>query len=130
MKATLKLEIIGGNRPSVALIRPGAPVAAPFGRAYLKGKRDYAKANSVGSRGVYEWFILESGCVYAVTAQVSWKATRLYFVQATERGEVLEISEEIAEEIVNKIPPAPRADDARLAAKAAVEMELSWVSES
>lgn len=109
MRAVLKLEIIGDNyysykrtlatgeaqetprmeryaemmgrdktRPWVAKIM-GTDPKYEFRREFLRGQKDYSLANSVGSRGVYEYFALQDG-IYEVHERFSWKGTRRYFI--------------------------------------------------
>lgn len=120
MKATLKVEAIGDNTyqmfrlyqtavssaaPSIgaALESPKAPywVAIIYGKTgsrylknFLNGKKDYTKANSKGSRGVYIWYILQSGYVYEVSSPVSWKRISHYYCKVTDEGEIVEITQD------------------------------------
>jgi hypothetical protein len=48
-------------------------------REFLRGQRDWAGANSVGSRGVRHYFWLEDGQWYEVSAPLSWKRDDRYF---------------------------------------------------
>ncbi len=120
MKATIKLEVFGDNvRQQLELYtkiidgavpglgrafmgRPPKPscwVAEILGthpkyryeRRFLRGKKDYSRANSVGSRGIFLWYTLESGRVYQVQEQTSWRRTRRYFIRVTDEGEIEEI---------------------------------------
>jgi len=122
MKASLTLEAIGDN--TITMLRlwsrvadaamsgggekvfgkipPACWVAEVRGpdsqykwqRRFLRGKKDYTRANSVGSRGVYVCYILESGLVYEVKERVSWGRSRRYFCRVSEGGEVIEIPED------------------------------------
>ena len=120
MLAVLKLEIIGDNyfaykrdlangaahenprvekygemmgrdriRPWVARVT-GFDKKYGFKREFQRGQRDYSKANSIGSRGVYEYFALSDG-IYEVHERLTWKRTRRYFVRV-ENAEIMEIS--------------------------------------
>lgn len=66
------------GRPWVAKLT-GLDARYGFAREFLRGQTDYSQANSVGSRGVYEYFILEPG-VYEVKERTSWKKTRRFFI--------------------------------------------------
>jgi len=123
MRAVLKLEIIGDNyyaylaakkrgeaktsrsaerygellgrdksRPWVARITGRDPKYG-LAREFVKGQKDYSQANSVGSRGVYEYFALKDGSIYEVNARETWKRTRRYFIRV-ENTEITEISKE------------------------------------
>ena len=63
-----------------------------FTREFLRGQRDYSRANSKGSRGVYLYYALPPG-LYEVSEPLSWKQTRRYFVRSS-RGTYEEISRE------------------------------------
>lgn len=127
MKSTLKLEYIGADsadwlnamcrqfnrfgggdfgdkfigRPS-----PGPWVAEVTGkypsgklqRLFVRSHRDYSRANSKGSRGVYLWFVIESDKLYEVHERVSWKNTRNYFCCVTEQGDIYVLTDQEAEE--------------------------------
>lgn len=107
MLAVLELEIIGDNyyaskragteavaketryagmmgrdktRPWVAKLT-GLDPKFGFARQFVKAQqKDYSRANSVGSRGVYLYFVLEPG-IYEVHERQTWKRTRRYFCQ-------------------------------------------------
>lgn len=90
-------EMLGRDksRPWVARIT-GLDDRYGFRREFQRGQRDYGKANSIGSRGVYEYFALGDG-VYEVHERLTWKRTRRYFVRV-EKAEIAEISREEAEQ--------------------------------
>lgn len=118
MKATLKVEAIGDDtfqymRLWTGILNDGAPglgdslgVPKPdywvamivghdskFGycRQFLKPKKDYAKANRKGSRGVFLWYMLESGYVYEVSSPVTWKRRERYFCTVSDDGEIIRV---------------------------------------
>ena len=111
MKALLKLEAINDNivkmsrqplikaacgsipkRQWVARIT-GLDDKYKFNREFIQPQRDYSRANSAGSRGIYEYFFLSPG-VYEVSEPLSWKRTDRYFVRATSDGQTQRISEQ------------------------------------
>jgi hypothetical protein len=125
MLAVLKLEIIGDNyyaykrdlasgkarevprmeryaemmgrdktRPWVARII-GLDAKYGFEREFQRGQKDYSRANSIGSRGVYEYFALSDG-LYEIHERLTWKHTRRYFI-CVEDAESVEISREEVE---------------------------------
>jgi hypothetical protein len=115
MKATIGLEAIGGfplrshtgikwvdgtfDLPYpcwVAEIR-GFGIKSRLDRAFIEGKRDYSKANSKGTRGIFCWHVLESGRVYEVKAMLSWSRQERYFCRVSDDGEILRISEKEVE---------------------------------
>jgi hypothetical protein len=61
----------------------------------LKGQLDYSKANSVGSRGVFEYFFLQEGAMYHVSAPQTWKRTDQYFCRI-ESGKIMRMGIEEA----------------------------------
>lgn len=82
------------SRPWVARIT-GLDDKYGFKREFQRGQRDYSKANSIGSRGVYEYFALPTG-IYEVHERLTWKRTRRYFIRI-EQAEIMEISREEVE---------------------------------
>jgi len=65
-----------------------------YKRKFLKSKKDYSRANSKGSRGVFIEYLLESGCYYDVSAQTSWKNVDRYFCTVNDEGDIVKMSEE------------------------------------
>lgn len=63
-------------------------------RRFLRGKKDYRFANSTGSRGVYLYFILESGRIYEVSSPQSWHRDDRYFCHVTDAGDIERITRE------------------------------------
>jgi hypothetical protein len=61
----------------------------------LYPKKDYSKANSVGSRGVYAFYFLENGKMYEVKEPTSWRNTEHYFCKI-ENNELLRMTPEEA----------------------------------
>lgn len=51
--------------------------------------KDYRRANSIGSRGVFEYYTLTDG-VYEVNRRISWRRTRRYFI-LVDGGEYVEV---------------------------------------
>lgn len=126
MKATLSLEFIGADSADWlnAMTRQFNQVAPGLGdlmigraknspwvaeilgrhphfkldRRFLKSNRDYSRANSKGSRGVYLWYVLESDHLYEVNARVSWKNSNRYFCSVTEDGDIYTLNDEEVEE--------------------------------
>jgi hypothetical protein len=65
-------------RPWVARIT-GTHSKYGLARKFLRGQKDYSQANSIGSRGVYEYFVLDPG-IYEINERCTWKRARRYFV--------------------------------------------------
>ena len=63
-----------------------------FVREFVSCTKDYSDANSIGSRGVYAYYILRDG-VYEVNERLNWKRARRYFIRV-QREAFSEISRE------------------------------------
>lgn len=68
-------------------------------REFVHGQRDYAQANSVGSRGVFIYYPLRPG-VYEVHERLTWAKSRRYFVRV-EGTEYYEITQQEVIECLN-----------------------------
>lgn len=79
--------------PWVARLR-GIRSSGKFRREFLRGKKDYSGANSIGSRGVFLNFALPPG-VYQVHQKIAWSNSRTYFALSQD-GTVCEITQEEA----------------------------------
>jgi hypothetical protein len=88
----LRLEAIADNLRAlgpIAGFKSRCWVARIFGsdgrggwvRVFVDGARDYADANSVGSRGIYINYFLEEGPIYEVSSPQTWRSTERYFVR-------------------------------------------------
>lgn len=64
-----------------------------FRREFLRGQKDYARANGTGSRGVYFYYFLEPG-FYEINSRESWKRTRHYFAEVVDDQTIVERSRE------------------------------------
>lgn len=82
----------GQARPWVARIT-GRDARFGLRREFVRGVKDYSRANSVGSRGVYRYFFLASG-VYEVNELQSWSRSRRYFLRVGADGGKTEITRE------------------------------------
>lgn len=133
MKAQISLELFGENIRSLMkahsgianFIIPGlgdvtfgesqppsswcAEIVGPcerykFKRIFLKAKKDYSKANSKGSRGVFAIYILESGKYYDIKEKVSNRRSVRYFAKVDYMsGDVLRVEErEVLEWLKNQ----------------------------
>lgn len=47
----------------------------------LKPLRDYSRANSRGTRGIYDQYTLEEGLIYEINERVTWRRTDRYFLR-------------------------------------------------
>lgn len=59
-----------------------------YERQFMRCKKDYSKSNSKGSRGVYAFYILESGKIYDVLEPYSWKKSHRYFCTIDDNGNI------------------------------------------
>lgn len=64
-----------------------------YTRQFLKSKKDYSRANSVGSRGIFQEYILESDKIYEVKKQISQKNNLRYFCKVDNEGNIITIQE-------------------------------------
>jgi hypothetical protein len=120
MKAILRIELIGDNiRQELKLWTNIGNMAIPglgtmtfgsyprsgwvaeitgfdpkykYARSFLKFKKDYSRANSKGSRGIFAEYILEEGKIYDVKQQVSWKRIERYFCKV-DNWQIIRIDE-------------------------------------
>lgn len=86
-------HMASGQRPWVAELT-GLCSDYGFQRRFLTAKRDYAHANSRGTRGVWCYWVLEAGCVYETRYRSTWDRWHHRFLMVTEDGEVKDVSEE------------------------------------
>ena len=108
----LRLEAIADNLRSLGPIsgfKSRCWVARIFGsdgrdgwaRVFVDGARDYASANSVGSRGIYITYFLEEGPLYEVSSPHTWKSTERYFVRII-NGQPQRLTKEEVEQCLAK----------------------------
>lgn len=60
-------------------------------RQFLKGDKDYSRANSVGSRGVYIYYQLDRGKYYEVSSPESWSRVDRYFARVDDNGKIVKV---------------------------------------
>lgn len=64
-------------------------------RTFLRGKMDYSKANSKGSRGIFVEYVLDPGKIYEVKSQETWRRAWLYFCTVDgENGNIVVLERE------------------------------------
>lgn len=79
-------------RPWVAHLT-GLEAGGNLRREFLRYQyRDYQHANSVGSRGIFAYYILDPG-LYEVHERTSWKSQRRFFLRVSPDGSKAEIAE-------------------------------------
>jgi len=110
-QAGLGDEAIGRwpNRYWVAEIT-GTHPRYKYERRFLSGKKDYANANSVGSRGVRVWFVLKEGKLYEIKSPVSWHRSERYFATVRE-GLVVQLTDDEAGAMVAAMEGPCQASD-------------------
>lgn len=79
----------------IECIGDGSPRAKPYGvweilglgingelfrKSAVHQNKDYAKANSVGTRGVYAYYLLQSEHIYEIVQPTSWNNTEHYYL--------------------------------------------------
>lgn len=107
----LMLEAIADNLRNTGLgggFKSRCWVAQIFGsdgnggwaRAFINGARDYARSNSVGSRGIYINYFLEEGPIYEVSSPQSWRSTERYFLRIINGQEKRMTKQEVEECLV------------------------------
>lgn len=102
----LTLESIGAytSNPRAPRQRPRDDVSQVLGyddagREVLKPVRrrtDYSTANSVGSRGVTNTYLLAMGPIYRIAEPQSWRNTRIYYARISPDGMQEMTAEEVA----------------------------------
>ena len=87
--------ILGGmpNQSWVAEIKGEHP-KYKYDREFLRSKKDYTNTNSNGSRGIFAWYVLESGKCYEIKAQTSWRNIDRYFAKVDETGDIVKVDED------------------------------------
>ncbi len=128
MKASLKIEAIGDNAdqmcrfyrcltnsmvPGLGDITFGKSFKSywvaqitgfdkqyKYQRVFLRGKKSYKYANSKGSRGVYVYYLLESGNIYDVR-DPSLRKER-YFCTVNGDGDIIKIDKEEVDQWINE----------------------------
>lgn len=106
----LGTALIGSDPPSgwVAEIT-GYNQKYKYARKFLKCRKDYSRANSKGSRGIFAEYILESGKIYEIKRQISWKNAERFFCIVDNDGNIRRIDEGKVKEMLGDPPSAPIA---------------------
>jgi len=88
-------DVTIGTMPSLSWVAEitGKDQKYKYARKFLKGKKDYSRANSKGSRGIFMEYLLESEHYYEVSAQISWKNIDRYFCTVDNEGNIVRIDE-------------------------------------
>jgi len=90
--------VVGGfARPYWAAQIVGRDPQYKYARQFLKSKKDYTHANSKGSRGVFVYYLLESGYVYEV--RLPKRGRGFYIVD--EQGDIVEVDKDYVEQWIN-----------------------------
>lgn len=80
------------QKPWVAQIF-GSDGRGGFNRAFVSGAKDYSRANSKGTRGIYRFYTLEEGPIYEVNDRQTWRHTERYFARV-QNGEMVRMGDE------------------------------------
>lgn len=129
MRAVLRLELIGDNyiqhkklvdsgqapqphiKKLIRLWRYGRKSLRPwvaritgrdahgYVREFVHSSRDYSEANSIGSKGIYEYYALKPG-IYEFNECIALGQARRYFIRV-ERAKITEITREDVEAWLN-----------------------------
>lgn len=89
----LDKEVYRKWRPWLAELLGPSPTHG-YQRRFLHPKVDYTHANGPGTRGVWFWWTLESGCFYEARYPVTWDRQEHRFMTVNRDGDVVDISEE------------------------------------
>jgi len=65
-----------------------------YARRFLRGKKDYTHANRKGSRGVFVYYLLESGYVY----DVKKSSKRRFFCIVDDQGDIVEVDKDFVDQ--------------------------------
>ncbi|HXG36538.1 MAG TPA: hypothetical protein VNL15_06190 [Dehalococcoidia bacterium] len=103
--AVLRIEQIGNPRLGNCPAWVKRITGVSHGRLqedWVHGNTDYSAANSVGSRGVYRWYMLQYGDIYHVRSPLSWKRADDYYCRV-EQGVLVRMSiNEVIECVLNR----------------------------
>jgi hypothetical protein len=116
MKAIIKVEAIGNNIEAMIDFRTrqindmfsglgtalfgewkprcGVYAVTKKGLFGMNCKTDYSHSNSVGSRGVYKYYTIESGRFYFVRSPISWGRTDEFFCTVDNDGNIKRVTEQ------------------------------------
>lgn len=70
-----------------------------YKRRFLEYKKDYTDSNSIGTRGVYAYYILDNDRIYDVSEPISWGKTDRYFCTVRD-DEIIRLQESEVEELL------------------------------
>ena len=94
----LKLENIGLDMPThrrpyckqvITIGKNGFLVTRP-----MQYNRDYAEANSVGSRGIFDYYVLHHNALYEINEPVTWKRCDHYYLYIDPNGDEYKMTRE------------------------------------
>jgi len=85
MVHVIKIECVGEGSPRAKKygVWQILDIKKPEGfvKSYLKPHKDYTNANSVGTRGVFAYYIIQEAKIYEVLRPLSWNRSEHYYVQ-------------------------------------------------
>jgi len=56
-----------------------------YNRLFIKGRKDYSKSNSIGSRGIFIYYELDDG-IYEIKERIAWTKSDRYFIKVVSGG--------------------------------------------
>jgi len=66
-----------------------------FRRVFLRGRKDYSRSNSIGSRGVYVYYELHEGAIYDIHERTSWRSVDRRYARIGDGHEVRMTKDEV-----------------------------------
>lgn len=107
MFTSIKIERIGNDRlgHQPAWVKRVTGIAPhKLLEEYIDGNADYSESNSVGSRGVFVYYILQDGNIYHVSSPTNFKHHDTYFCRV-ENGEIIRMEfSEVITALVRRKP--------------------------
>jgi hypothetical protein len=88
-------DFVVGKDPNKAWVAEitGFDAKYKYNRCFLQSKKDYSRANSKGSRGIYAEYVLETGRIYEVKCMATWSRFDRYFCMVTNAGDIVRIEQ-------------------------------------
>lgn len=95
----MALKQFGERTEGPYVARIAGLTARNFRREFVRGRIDYAHANSIGSRGVMLHYLLAPG-IYETREHRSWSRTETYYIMIDAIGAKEYVSRDEARELV------------------------------
>ena len=99
---TVANALFGSERPPYPWVAKitGTDKRYGFARVFMQGNRDYSRANSIGSRGVYVYYPLEPG-IYEVNQQLTWHRWQRYFLVVDKDANKQKVTKDVVINLLN-----------------------------